>query len=245
MNKMILSIDPNLDIVDAVKAGHVLLIDKPLTWSSFQVVSKIRSLFKYRLGVKKLKVGHAGTLDPLASGLLVICIGRKTKEINSFIGQEKVYTGTFILGATRPSFDMETEIEKEFNTQGISEMDIMDTAKSFLGEQLQTPPIFSAKKIDGKRAYEYARKGEEVKMRQNLITVHTFKIEKIEGNVVHFYIAASKGTYIRSIANDFGERLKNGAYLSSLRRVRSGDFDIKDAYSIEEFEEELNNLALK
>lgn len=242
MDKPLFTIDPELEIVDAIKAGHMVLVDKPLKWSSFQVVNKIRVLFKYKLGIKKLKVGHAGTLDPLATGLLVICIGRKTKEIETFIGQGKTYTGTFTLGATRPSFDMETEIDKEFESDHITEEMIRETAGSFMGEQLQTPPIFSAKKIDGKRAYLSAREGKEVKMKQNLITIDRFDIDKIEGNVIHFSISSSKGTYIRSIANDFGKKLNSGAYLSSLRRTKSGEFSIEDACSIEEFEEELEKL---
>ena len=242
MKTPLFTIDPSLEIIDAIKAGHMVLIDKPLKWSSFQVVNKIRVLFKYKLGIKKLKVGHAGTLDPLATGLLVICIGRKTKEIETFIGQNKTYTGTFTLGATRPSFDMETEIDQEFETKHITEDSIRDAAASFLGEQLQTPPIFSAKKIDGKRAYLSAREGKEVKMRQNLIRIDRFDIDKIEGNVVHFLISSSKGTYIRSIANDFGKKLNTGAYLSSLRRTQSGEFNIEDSCSIEEFEAEVDKL---
>ncbi len=243
MKTPLFTIDPNLEIVDAIKAGHLVLIDKPLNWTSFQVVNKIRVLFKYKLGIKKLKVGHAGTLDPLATGLLVICIGRKTKEIEGFIGQNKVYTGTFTLGATRPSFDMETEIDKKYQTEDITEEKIHEVAAAFLGEQLQTPPIFSAKKIDGKRAYLSAREGKEIKMKQNLITIYEFKIIKIDGNIIHFYISSSKGTYIRSIANDFGKKLNSGAYLSSLRRTQSGDFNIENSISVEEFEEELVKLA--
>lgn len=236
------NIDPDMDLIENVRAGQLVLIDKPLTWTSFSVVNKLRYLLKHKLGIKKIKVGHAGTLDPLATGLLVICIGKKTKEIESFTGQDKTYTGSFTLGATRPSFDMETEIDETFPTDHINEKLINEVAHSFLGEQIQTPPAFSAKKIDGRRAYESARKGLEVKMRPNLITVHQFDIDKIEGDIVSFTIKATKGTYIRSIAYDFGKKLNSGAYLSSLRRTQSGEFTIESALSIEDFEEALLSL---
>lgn len=234
-----------MDAVENMKAGQIVLIDKPLNWTSFQVVNKMRYLLKQHLGIKKIKVGHAGTLDPLATGLLVICIGKKTKEIENFIGQEKEYTGVFTLGTTTPSFDLETEIDAHFTTDHVDEDLILKTAASYLGEQVQTPPIFSAKKIDGKRAYESARKGEAIKMRPNPISIYRFDIDKIEGKEVHFLIAASKGTYIRSIANDFGKSLNSGAHLSSLRRIRSGEFSIKDAVSIESYESRLKELAAK
>lgn len=242
MSSSVFSIDANLDIIENIRAGQLILIDKPLTWTSFNVVNKLRYLLKHKLGIKKIKVGHAGTLDPLATGLLVICIGKKTKEIESFTGQDKTYTGTFTLGATRPSFDMETEIDKNYPIDHINEEKIREVAHSFLGEQIQTPPVFSAKKIDGKRAYESARKGIEVKMRPSLIHIHEFEITKIEAELVYFKIRASKGTYIRSIAYDFGKKLDSGAYLSSLRRTQSGDFQIEDAISVEEFEKELGAL---
>ena len=242
MASSLFNIDPSLDLLENMRKGQMVFIDKPLTWTSFQVVNKLRFLVKHKLGIKKIKVGHAGTLDPLATGLLVICIGKKTKEIEGFSGQDKVYTGSFTLGASRPSFDMETEIDQHFEWKHISEEEIRSCAESFLGEQLQTPPVFSAKKIDGKRAYESARAGKEVKMRKSLITIHRFEIVKIEDDRVDFEIAASKGTYIRSIAHDFGQRLNSGAYLSALRRTKSGDFSIEDAVSIEEFEAELKAL---
>ena len=243
MKSPLFNIDPNLDLVENIRAGQLVLIDKPLTWTSFNVVNKLRYLLKQKLGIKKIKVGHAGTLDPLATGLLVICIGRKTKEINGFSGQNKTYTGSFTLGASTPSYDKEHEIDAHYETDHVSREMIQRTAESFIGEQLQTPPIFSAKKIEGKRAYESARQGKEVKMRKSSITIFRFEIEKIENNEIHFLIEASKGTYIRSIAHDFGKRLKSGAYLSSLRRTESGEFSIKNAISIEEFEKELNQIA--
>jgi tRNA pseudouridine55 synthase len=237
------SLDSSKDLVENIQAGQIVLVDKPLNWTSFQVVNKMRYLLKQNLGIKKIKVGHAGTLDPLATGLLVICIGRKTKEIEGFTNQKKEYTGTFTIGSTTPSFDLETEIDAHFPVDHISEELIKETALSFLGEQIQTPPIFSAKKIDGKRAYESARKGEEVKMRPNPITIYTFNITGFENNKVHFLIEASKGSYIRSIANDFGKKLNSGAHLSSLRRTKSGDFSIENACTIEEYEAYLKSLV--
>lgn len=243
MKTALFDLDPSLGLVENVQKGQLVLIDKPLNWTSFQVVNKMRFLLKRKLGIKKIKVGHAGTLDPLATGLLVICMGRKTKEIENFIGQKKVYTGTFTLGATTPSFDLESEIDERFSTDHIDEELIKKTALAFLGEQVQTPPIFSAKKINGKRAYESARKGEEIKMRPNPITIYRFDIIGIDGDEVHFLIEASKGTYIRSIANDFGKKLNSGAHLSALRRTQSGDFKIEDAVSMEEYEEQLELLG--
>lgn len=241
--KPLFHLDPNLDLIANVQAGQIVLIDKPLNWTSFQVVNKMRYLIKHKLGIKKIKVGHAGTLDPLATGLLVICIGKKTKEIDQFIGQQKEYIGTFTLGSTTPSFDLESEIDERFETDHIDEKLIRETASSFVGEQDQLPPIFSAKKIDGKRAYESARSGKEITMRPNRINIYNFEITGIEGDKVHFLIEASKGTYIRSIASDFGKRLHSGAHLSSLRRTKSGDFNIEDATSIESYEDYLKALV--
>ena len=241
MNSSIFSINPELDKLENVKEGQLLLIDKPLHWTSFQVVNKIRYLLLHGFGIKKLKVGHAGTLDPLATGLLVICVGKKTKEIDKYIGQSKTYTGTFTLGGTTPSFDLETAIDQTFETSHITKDLLIEAAASFLGEQMQTPPVFSAKKIDGKRAYESARKGKEVEMRPNPIEIFQFDIIEKEGDKVHFLIKASKGTYIRTIANDFGKRLNSGAYLSSLRRTESGEFSVENAVSIEVFDAGLNN----
>jgi tRNA pseudouridine55 synthase len=206
------------------------------------VVNKIRYIVKHELGIKKIKVGHAGTLDPLATGLLVICLGKKTKEIAGFTGQNKTYTGTFTLGATRPSFDKETEIDQNFKTDHIDKELIEKIAKGFIGTQDQMPPIFSAKKVDGVRAYKSARAGKEVKLKTNTIEIFRFDISDIRNNEangleVDFLIEASKGTYIRSIANDFGKRLNSGAYLSTLRRTKSGEFSIDNAFTIKEFED--------
>lgn len=215
--------------------GEVLLIDKPLEWTSFDVVNKLRYAIKRHLGVKKIKVGHAGTLDPLASGLLIICTGKKTKTINELMGLEKTYTGTITLGATTPSYDLETETNQTYPTNHITKELVEKTAASFLGEQEQLPPIFSAKRIDGKRAYEHARKGEEVKMKTAIVTISDFKITCFENNEVDFEITCSKGTYIRSIAHDFGQKLNSGAHLSALRRTKIGDFEVEDALRVEEF----------
>ena len=211
---------------EELKSGALFLVDKPLDWTSFQVVNKLRGTIKRLHNIKKIKVGHAGTLDPLATGLLIICVGKKTKEIEIFQGQEKEYTGTFVIGATTPSFDLETEIEQRFSVDSISENDLRNAVTSLTGDIVQYPPVFSAVKIDGKRAYESARKGEEVKLRPRTVKVSKFEIDTSEFPKIHFTIICSKGTYIRSIASDFGKILKNGAYLSSLRRERIGEYSI-------------------
>ena len=199
------------------------------------MVKKIRWLLKQKYQ-QKIKVGHAGTLDPLATGLLVICSGKKTKEIAEFLMDEKEYTGTFHIGATTPSFDLETEIDSRYPIDQITSEIIYTTAAAFIGEQLQTPPVFSAKRIDGKRAYQYARNGEEVEMKKHLIHIYEFEITRIQLPEVDFRIRCSKGTYIRSIAYDFGKALKNGAYLKNLRRTKSGAFLLENAVTIDEFE---------
>ncbi len=215
--------------------GTTILVDKPLEWTSFDVVNKLRWHLRKRLGVKKLKVGHAGTLDPLATGLLVLCIGKHTKLINDLMVGEKTYTGTILLGKTTPSYDLESEFNEEFPTEHITKEVMEEVRKSFLGEQEQTPPIFSAKKINGKRAYELAREGQEVKMKVNTITIHGFEIDSSDFPQVKFEITCSKGTYIRSIANDFGKKLNSGGTLIELRRTQSGEQNIKDAKTVEEW----------
>ncbi|MCG2418004.1 tRNA pseudouridine(55) synthase TruB [Aequorivita sp. F47161] len=221
------------------KEGQVILIDKPLEWTSFQAVNKIRWLIKKSFGIKKIKVGHAGTLDPLATGLLIICTGKFTKRIDTFQAQEKEYTGTFTLGATTPSYDLETEINNTFDISEITSEKIQEATKQFLGEIQQQPPVFSALKKEGKRLYEYARSGEEIEIPFRTITISEFEITKIELPIVHFKVACSKGTYIRSLANDFGKALNNGAHLSALRRTKIGDFSIDKAIDIEAFEKSL------
>ena len=220
--------------------GQVLLIDKPLTWTSFQVVNKLRWEIKQRFNIKKIKVGHAGTLDPLATGLLIICTGKQTKQIDTYQGQVKEYTGTFTVGGTTPSYDLETAVEETFPTAHISEELLHKTTEQFTGEIQQKPPIFSAIKKDGKRLYELARKGETAEIKERTVTVSKFEITKVNLPEVGFRIICSKGTYIRSIAFDYGKALNSGAHLSALRRTKIGNFCVDDALSVEAFIEKLN-----
>lgn len=217
------------------KDGQILLIDKPLTWTSFQAVNKLRWAIKQAFSIKKIKVGHAGTLDPLATGLLVICTGKMTKQINTFQGQEKEYTGTFVLGSTTPSYDLETEIDATFPTEHISEELIHKTTKQFIGKIEQFPPVFSAIKKDGKRLYEFARAGEAVEVKSRQVEITEFEITVISGLELKFRVVCSKGTYIRSLAHDFGKALNSGAHLSELRRTRIGEFKVENALSPEDF----------
>lgn len=217
--------------------GALILIDKPYRWTSFDVVKSVKGQARRISGIKRIKVGHAGTLDPLATGLLLICTGKKTKEIESYQAQEKEYTGTIFLGATTPCFDLEQEIDYRFDIANITPEQVQQTATQFLGEIDQTPPMFSAIKIDGKRAYEYARNDEEVKIKAKKITIFDFELTRIELPEIDFRIRCSKGTYIRSIARDFGLALNNGAHLTALRRTKIGDFDVKDAMSPAAFKE--------
>lgn len=226
------------------KEGRVFLIDKPLTWTSFNAVSKIKWLIKKKFSVKKIKVGHAGTLDPLATGLLIICTGKFTKRIDDFQAQKKEYTGTITVGATTPSYDMETEVNEKFPTEHITEQLVLDTAKTFLGEQDQFPPIFSALKKGGKRLYEMARAGEEVEVEARRINIEEFEITRVDLPEIDFRVVVSKGTYIRSLAFDFGKRIDSGGYLSALRRTKIGEFNVDDAISPEEFEKQFNEETL-
>ncbi len=221
--------------------GKVLLIDKPLEWTSFQAVNKIRWHIKKKFGLKKIKVGHAGTLDPLATGLLILCVGKQTKNISIYQGQIKEYTGTFTLGATTPSYDLETEIDEEFPTDHITEVLLNETTRAFLGEIDQKPPIFSAIKKDGKRLYEIARKGQTTEIQSRKVKISEFEITKIDLPKVEFRVVCSKGTYIRSLAHDFGQALNSGAHLSTLRRTKIGDFSVSDALSIDEFISKLDS----
>lgn len=217
--------------------GKILLIDKPLTWSSFQAVNKVKWSLKKHLGLKKLKVGHAGTLDPLATGLLIICTGKFTKRIQELQGMEKEYTGTFHIGATTPSYDLETEIDQTFDISHIDENLVQQTVQQFLGEIDQKPPVFSAIKKDGKRLYEHARKGEEVEIASRKTTIYEFELTRIALPEVDFRVVCSKGTYIRSLAHDFGVALGAGAHLTALRRTKIGEFNVADAISPQAFEE--------
>lgn len=212
------------------QTGEILLIDKPLRWTSFDVVGKIRNSIK----PLKVKVGHAGTLDPLATGLLVLCTGKKTKTIDQLQAQEKEYTGTIYLGATTPSYDLETEVDQQFDISKITDQQIHDATQQFIGEIQQYPPAHSAIKIGGERLYEKARRGEEVERRPRTVTINSFEITDISLPLISFKVVCSKGTYIRSLAHDLGRALHSGAYLHSLRRTKSGDFSVEDAYGITE-----------
>ncbi len=213
--------------------GAVLLIDKPLQWTSFDAVRKIRYLIKIK------KVGHAGTLDPLATGLLIICTGKFTKKINEFMAQEKEYTGSFTLGATTPTYDLESKPENFKPYEHLTKEEIISATQKFMGEIDQVPPIHSAIKKDGKRVYELARKGVDVKLEPRKVTIKEFEVDSSELPIVKFRVVCSTGTYIRSLANDFGEALGCGAYLSSLCRTRIGEFLLKDAMSVAEFEKNI------
>ncbi|ASV30504.1 tRNA pseudouridine(55) synthase TruB [Maribacter cobaltidurans] len=219
--------------------GQVLLIDKPLGWSSFQAVNKLKWAIRKRFGLKKIKIGHAGTLDPLATGLLIICTGKFTKKIPDYQGQTKEYTGTITLGSTTPSFDLETEISECFPTAHITEDLITRTTSQFIGEIEQAPPVFSAIKKDGKRLYEYAREGKEVSVKKRKVLINSFEITDVRLPEVDFLISCSKGTYIRSIAHDFGKALDSGGHLSKLRRTKIGDFNVNIAQDPEVFSERM------
>ena len=215
------------------QTGQVLLIDKPLGWTSFQVVNKVRWLIRQGFDIKKIKVGHAGTLDPLASGLLILCTGKFTKQIETYQAQHKEYTGTITLGGTTPSYDLETQIDQKFAIAGITQEAINKAREQFVGDIMQQPPIFSALKKEGKRLYEYARAGETVDIPKREVHISAFEITGIDLPDVHFRVACSKGTYIRSLAHDFGKALNNGGHLSALRRTKIGEFDVKNAHTIE------------
>jgi tRNA pseudouridine55 synthase len=208
--------------------GHVLLIDKPIGWTSFDVVKKL----KYALNLKK--VGHAGTLDPLATGLLILCTGKKTKQIEMYQNQGKEYEGTMVIGQTTPSYDLETEVTPAVDISGITDEIINDATLDFIGEIEQTPPLYSAVKVNGKRAYIHARRGDDIKLRSRVVKIDKFEILSIDAAQIKFLIACAKGTYIRSLVNDFGCKLGVGAYLSQLRRTKIGPFKVTDAHTIEE-----------
>lgn len=225
---------------EEILEGQVILVDKPLTWSSFQAVNKLKYALKRELGLpKKFKIGHAGTLDPLATGLLIVCTGKFTKRITEIQGQPKEYTGTFKLGATTPSYDLETEIDENFSINHIDEKSINQILPQFLGEIDQKPPVFSAIKKDGIRMYEHARAGVEMEMESRKTTIHEFEITRIDLPEVDFRVVCSKGTYIRSLANDFGKALESGAHLTVLRRTKIGDYSVENAVSPDAFESNL------
>ena len=215
--------------------GAVLVVDKPLNWTSFDVVKKIRYEICKHYNIKKIKVGHAGTLDPLASGVVVLCTGKKTKTIDQLINESKQYVGEIRLGSTTPSFDLETEIDKEFPLPKLDENVLTNISNNFSGEILQIPPIFSAKRINGRRAYQYARNNEEVILKPNQVTIHHLELKVLNKNTLSFNCHCSKGTYIRSLARDIGLFLDSGGHLISLKRIKSGNFSIEMAKSIDEW----------
>ena len=220
--------------------GRILLIDKPLNWTSFQAVNKIKYALINKVGLpKKFKIGHAGTLDPLATGLLLVCTGKFTKRITELQGQAKEYTGTFFIGATTPSYDLETEIDNNFPISHINDELIHETVKQFLGEIDQKPPIYSAIKKDGVRLYEHARAGESVEIEPRKTTIHDFEITRIALPEIDFRVVCSKGTYIRSLAYDFGKALNSGAHLTALRRTKIGDYHVENAIDVIQFEANL------
>lgn len=221
--------------------GYVAVIDKPIGWTSSDVVRRIKFKLRHK-GFRKIKVGHAGTLDPLATGILLICIGKATKRVEELQAEEKEYTADLMLGATTPSFDMEHPVDKTYPTDHITREMVEQTLESLKGERLQSPPVYSAKKIEGVRAYELARAGEEVAMRKALINIYELTLERFEMPEISIRVRCSKGTYIRSLAGEIGEGVHSGAYLTSLRRVRSGGFTVDEAMSVDEFCEKLDSI---
>jgi tRNA pseudouridine55 synthase len=225
-------------------SGITIVVDKPLGWTSFDVVNKIRWNLKRKLGVKNIKVGHAGTLDPLATGVLVICIGKHTKRIDELMAGVKTYTGTFLIGKTTPCYDLEKEFDAEYPTEHITNELVEMARQSLVGELDQIPPLFSAKQVDGKRAYDLARSGKDVELKANRITVNEFQVDTSRFPEIDFEISCSKGTYIRSIARDFGKALNSGATLIALRRTRSGEQRIEEALSVDEWIEQIHAIEI-
>ncbi len=216
--------------------GEILYFDKPLRWTSFDLVNKARNIIRYQLGVKKLKIGHAGTLDPLATGVMIVCTGKCTKQIDTFQYQTKEYIATLQLGSTTPSFDLETEVDSVYPTEHITEELLNKTLSKFIGEIKQVPPVYSAVKINGKRAYQYARKGEEVEIKPKTLVIDEIELLSFSDNVATIRVVCSKGTYIRALARDIGVELNSGAHLIALKRTRIGDVKVEDCVSIEKFE---------
>ena len=236
---MILKANTNITSETDFLEGQVLLFNKPLGWSSFDVVKKARNIIKSAKNIRKIKVGHAGTLDPLADGLLIVCSGRFTKRIDEIQGQIKVYTGEITLGGTTPTYDKETEIDEVFETSHITEELIHSTCKEFEGKIMQKPPIYSALKREGKRLYQHAREGTKVKIESREVEVESFKITSIQMPTITFEVICSKGTYIRSLAYDYGKSINSGAHLSKLRREKIGNFSLEDAISVDSFKENI------
>lgn len=222
------------DVKNLVEEGYVAVIDKPLEWTSTDVVRKVKFRLQ-RMGYRKIKVGHAGTLDPLATGVLLICIGRATKRVEELQAERKEYVAELMLGATTPSFDMEHPVDKTYPTDHITRENVEAALLSLTGERLQAPPIYSAKKVEGMRAYEFARAGEEVELRKALINIYSIVLEEYDMPRIRIRVECSKGTYIRSLAQEIGEALESGAYLTSLRRTRSGNHRVEDAVGLDDF----------
>jgi tRNA pseudouridine55 synthase len=222
--------------------GEILLFDKPLDWTSFDVVNRVRIMLCRKLKIKKLKVGHAGTLDPKATGLVVLCTGKATKKIDDIQAEEKEYKATLKLGAITPSFDLETEESETFPTNHITPELIQEKLKQFIGQIEQVPPVFSAIKVNGKRAFDYARKGKELELQARTIQIVAIDVIRFEMPELEIRIQCGKGTYIRSLARDIGAALDSGAYLTQLRRIRNGDFQVENAWTIENFEKNLTNV---
>jgi tRNA pseudouridine55 synthase len=231
------------DKLTVFEEGKVLLFDKPAYWTSFDLVNKVRIMIRSTFGLKKIKVGHAGTLDPLATGLLIICTGRATKKIDEFRDLDKEYVATFHVGATTPSFDLETETDNHFPTEHITEEMVLEVLNAFKGEQMQLPPMYSAKMLDGKRAYEFARKGIEKNLEPVSIIIREIELISFNMPEIQVRMVCTKGTYIRSFARDFGVALKSGSYLSALKRTAIGSYNVKDAYSIEDFSKYIEQIS--
>ncbi len=219
--------------------GEVFLIDKPIKWTSFDVVNFLRTFIRKMYNIKKLKMGHAGTLDPLATGLLIVCTGKKTKQIDKYQGLDKVYEGTMTLGASTLSYDKETQVNNTYDISDLKEENFAEASKRFVGEIEQIPPAYSAIKINGKRAYQLARKQENPKLKARKVCINEFRLLNYDPPNLNFYVKCSKGTYIRSLANDFGKALNNGAYLSALRRTHIGDFNVNDAFTLDKIKERI------
>ncbi len=226
-----------------IAGGEVFFFDKPLRWTSFDLVKKARNLLERRLGLKKVKIGHAGTLDPLATGVMIVCTGKQTKQIESFQYKTKEYEATLRLGATTPSFDLETEVDANYPTEHITEELVREKLGGFIGEIQQIPPTYSAVKINGKRAYEYARKGQEVEMKPKTLVIDEIELLDFAGDLLKVRVVCSKGTYIRALARDIGEALGSGAHLVALRRTRIGDVTLDKCQSVDDFEALVNRLA--
>ncbi len=231
-----------IDSTTNFEEGVVITIDKPYKWTSFDVIRKVQAMLRYKLGYKKIKVGHAGTLDPLATGLLIVCIGKATKKIESLQSEEKEYMANVCFGATTPCFDLEKPIDAEYPFEHITEEGIREIIPQFLGEQDQVAPLFSAKLVDGIRAYELAREGSDMELKPHRITIHEMKLLQYNAPVADFLVRCSKGTYIRSLARDLGLALNSGAHLTGLRRTTSGHFRVEDAYSMEKIEKIFDEL---